>query len=153
MPEETRRGSIFLMSTSPNNPDSADHNSTDDAVQVLRASLRKDLVAAMKSRDKETVSALRTAIAAIDNAEAVAVEDVSSSSSQVGEHVAGAASGVGATEVSRRELSLPDVREVLAGQIAERRTEAEGYDSLGQFDAAARLRREADVLAAYIDGQ
>src|SRR5690348_12624376 len=37
----------------------------------LRASLRADLISAMKARDADTVTALRTAIAAIENAEAV----------------------------------------------------------------------------------
>jgi len=43
--------------------------------QALRAALRQDLTAALRARDAEALAALRTAVAAIDNAEAVATTD------------------------------------------------------------------------------
>jgi hypothetical protein len=79
------------------------------------------------------VSALRTAIAAIDDAEAVDP----------------AAYAVGTTEVARRSLSTDDVRAVLRAHIDGFLTEADGYDALGRHDAAARLRRQADALCGY----
>lgn len=42
-----------------------------DGAQEIRAGLRRGLTAALKARDADAVAALRTAIAAIDNAEAV----------------------------------------------------------------------------------
>lgn len=114
----------------------------------LRATLRADLVAAMKARDADTVTALRTAIAAIDNAEAVdRPENVAATTS---EHVAGAHVGVGSTEAIRRDLTLDDVQAIVSDQMAERSVEADRYDQLGRREAAARLRREAEVLAKYL---
>ena len=124
-----------------------DPGTAEDA-QALRSLLRADLRAAMKARDREAVSALRTALAAIDNAEAVQAPDAPAG--QQSEHVAGATAGVGSAEAARRVLSADDVRALLRAQIDERRTEAEVYETGGQADAAARLRREADTLGAYL---
>nr|MDT0662861.1 hypothetical protein [Micromonospora sp. DSM 115978] len=110
--------------------------------------LRADLVAAMKARRPEVVAALRTAIAAIDNAEAVQAPDRTAAASS--EHVAGARSGVGSTETDRRVLAIADVHALLAAQVTERVAEADRYDSYGRHDAAARLRREADALSRYL---
>jgi hypothetical protein len=49
---------------------------TDDA-QALRAALRLGLTAAPKARDRDALAALRTAITAIDNAEAVPARSAS----------------------------------------------------------------------------
>ena len=119
-----------------------------ETVHELRSALRADLVAAMKARRPEVVSALRTAIAALDNAEAVAVPDTPAES--VSEHVAGVSIGVGSTETERRALSVEEVRTLLRSQIEERVTEAERYESLGRSDAAQRLRIEADALRKYL---
>jgi uncharacterized protein YqeY len=118
-------------------------------VQTLRSALRADLVAAMKARQPDAVTALRTAIAAIDNAEAiVVVDDVGGPLAS--EHIAGARAGVGSTEAHRRVLSLAEVRAILEAQISERIVEANRYDALAQHDAASRLRREAEVLQRYV---
>ncbi|MET8032007.1 hypothetical protein [Streptomyces sp. NPDC005345] len=119
--------------------------------QALRSLLRTDLVAAMKARRTEAVSALRTAIAVIDNAEAVDTP-AQASVHAVSEHVAGARTGVGSTEAERRVLSLDDVRALLQAQVDDRTGEADRYDTYGQRDAALRLRREADVLRQYLVG-
>ncbi|RBY85407.1 hypothetical protein [Blastococcus sp. TF02A-26] len=119
-----------------------------DAAGELRARLRAGLVAAMKARQPETVSALRTAIAAIDNAEAVEVPEGAPVAGS--EHVAGARVGVGAAEAQRRTLSLDEVRALLAQQVDERVTEAERWEGHGRDDAAGRLRREADALREYL---
>src|SRR4051812_46902607 len=88
---------------------------------TTRDELRRALPAAMRSRDTIAVSALRSAIAALDNAEAVAVETLAKTSAATpSQHVAGAAVGVGAAEVARRELSPADVVAVLEREIAER---------------------------------
>ena len=121
-----------------------------DNAQPLRARMRADLVAAMKARETETVSALRTTLAAIDNAEAVAMpENVMDT---VSGPIAGARTGVGSTEARRRDLSIDDLRAIVAAQIAERVDAAGQYDVFGRPEEATRLRREADVLRAYVDG-
>lgn len=79
----------------------------------IRAALRADVTAAMKARDRDAVSALRTAIAAIDNAEAIATD--ADHGGQTSGDIAGAVGGVGSTEAARRDLTTPDVRAVLRG--------------------------------------
>ncbi len=113
--------------------------------------MRAGLVTAMKARDKDAVSALRATLAAFDDAEAVAVpEEIGPL--PVSEHVAGGAVGLGAAEVARRELTVDDLRRILTAQVTERTAEAGRYESYEQFEAAARLRREADVLRRYLAG-
>jgi uncharacterized protein YqeY len=46
-----------------------------DGADALRAALRGGLVDAMRARDADASAALRTAIAALDNAQAVAAPD------------------------------------------------------------------------------
>ncbi|MGV9710535.1 hypothetical protein ACWDTI_07715 [Gordonia sp. NPDC003424] len=50
----------------------------------------------------------------------------------------------------RRDLGLADAQAILTGLIDEYLTEAQRYDQLGQADAAARLRDEADTLRIYL---
>lgn len=114
----------------------------------LRARLRADLTAAMKARERTAVSALRTALAAVDNAEAVRAPEGAVTATS--EHVAGARQGVGSTEAARRELSAADLADLLRAQVDERREEAARYAALGRDGAAERLRAEADVLAVYL---
>lgn len=121
----------------------AGHALTDDGESIhrfltggldLRTLLRRDLGTALKARDAEAAAALRTAIAAIDNAEAVDPTTMS----------------VGSTEVPRRDLSMADVRAILHNHIDDYVTEADRYQSLAQQDAAQRLRRQADTLRRYL---
>ncbi len=110
--------------------------------------LRRDLTAAQRARDEVAVSALRSVIAAIENAAAV---DAAVSPRPPGsEYVAGAAAGWGATEVDRRELADDELRDVVRVEVEERRAAAAEYDGLGRGDVAERLRREADLLVAYL---
>jgi uncharacterized protein YqeY len=114
----------------------------------IRAALRRDLHAALKSRQSEVVAALRTALAAIDDAEAV---DPTSGGATLGAGpIAGATRGVGSSDVARRALSADDVRGVLRRQVDDYSAEADRYETLGRPDAAARLRREAGALDRYL---
>ncbi|MDR6174524.1 uncharacterized protein YqeY [Nocardioides zeae] len=115
---------------------------------TLRDALRADLVVALRARDRTVATALRTTIAAIDNAEALPTDDVAPPTSGP---VAGAVAGLGATEAVRRELSPNDLAVLLTTQVAERRAAADEVERHGRDADAARLRREADVVAAYRD--
>ena len=109
------------------------------SADMLRAALRRDLTAAMRARDAEATAALRTAIAAIDNAEAVpapAAAPVVTSA-----HIAGAQAGFGTAEAARRQLTTAELTALLRVQLAEYETEAASYAALGRPEAAARLRR------------
>lgn len=101
----------------------------------------------MRARDAVAVSALRSAIAALDNAEAVSVGAVPTTGS---EHVAGTAVGLGAAEVPRRELTEGETTAVLEREIADRVAAAEQAEQHGATDHAARLRAEAAVLKRYV---
>ena len=114
----------------------------------LRAALRQGLTTALKARDTEALAALRTAIAAIDNAEAIATTDTHRPVTSA--DIAGASSGVGSTEAVRQSLSIGQLRDIVRGQITEYAREADRYDALGQPDAAHRLRHRARILAAHV---
>ncbi len=116
--------------------------------EMLRAALRRDLTAAMKARDPDAVAVLRTAIAAIDNAEAVAAPGTAPAATSV--HVAGARAGLGAAEVPRRQLAGDELRAILRDQLAEYTREADRYAAHGQHAAAERLRNQASLLAGYL---
>ena len=118
------------------------------AAEALRAALRHGLTTALKARDTDAMAVLRTAIAAIDNAQAVPAAGLSPPAASA--HVAGARRGVGSTEAARRQLSGSDLRDLLRDQIAEHAREADRYADLGQADAAQRLRRQARTLGAYL---
>lgn len=114
----------------------------------MRKTMRNGLTAALKERDRTAIGALRSALAAIENAEAVprqrepgAVE---------GEHVAGATLGNGAADVPRRQLSESEVAAIVTAEVRERSTNASEYERLGRYERAQRLRAEADVLNGYL---
>jgi uncharacterized protein YqeY len=129
-----------------------------DGATGMRQRLRTALTAAMKARDQVRVRALRDGLGAIDNAEAVDVPDRApgaevaddAASMQHSSPIAGARSGLGASEVARRSLSAERVRDVIRTQVDERRAAAEEYERAGAPDQAARLRDEADVLDAFL---
>ena len=77
----------------------------------LRSRLRAALVDARRARDAETVSTLRTALAALENAEAVPTGSVAGA-------LEDAPVGVGAAEAERRVLSEADELAVLDAEIA-----------------------------------
>jgi uncharacterized protein YqeY len=118
------------------------------AERPLRTRLREALVAAMRRRDAAAVSALRSTLAAIDNAEAV---DPSHAPSATSGAIAGAVGGLGAAEVPRVQLSEHEVAALVRAAIDERHDAAAQYERLGQSDRVARLRDEAAALAEHID--
>lgn len=113
----------------------------------MHARLRRDLTAALRSRDEVAVAALRSALAAVDNAGARPATDRPSHTT---EHVAGAARGVGSTEVERRPLTEAELRGIVEAEVAERSAAAREYDRLGRPERAGRLRAEADLLRRYL---
>ncbi|MBB4685577.1 polyprenol phosphomannose-dependent alpha 1,6 mannosyltransferase MptB [Amycolatopsis jiangsuensis] len=117
---------------------------------AMRADLRDDLKVALKSRDRAAVTALRSALAAIDNAEAVPVGPTVDTT--VGnERVAGVAVGLGAAEVPRRDLTDADVRSIVENEVRERTEAAEQYERLGRAEQAEQLRAEAAVLQRHLE--
>jgi hypothetical protein len=122
----------------------ARNGTADDA----RGALRAELVAAMKSGRRDDVATLRTAIATLDNAEAIRPPDRDPSSASA--HVAGASAGVGSSDVERRTLTTRDVRRILTDLIAELITDADQLDALGRRDDASKLRNSATLLLTHV---
>lgn len=116
----------------------------------LRERLRAALPAAMKARDAVAVAALRSALAAIDNAEAVGAALAPPGAGSA--DVAGAVLGVGAAEAERRSLTDAQVEELVRAEVADRQAAARQYEHAGHRQRAERLRGEAGVLGAYLDG-
>ena len=113
------------------------------------ARLRLALAEALRARDTIAVSALRSALGAIGNAEAVepgAAAPMGSGSP----HVAGAAAGLGAAEAPRRRLSAAEVEQIVRAEVGERERAARDYERTGHADRAGRLRREARLLLAVL---
>jgi hypothetical protein len=115
----------------------------------LRARLRLALAEALRARDTIAVSALRSALGAIGNAEAVE-PGAAAPAGSAGPHVAGAVSGLGAAEVPRRRLSAAQIEQIVRAEAAEREDAAGGYERAGQAGRAGRLRREAQLLLAVL---
>lgn len=104
----------------------------------LRDRLRAALLDARRARDAETVATLRTALAALENAEAVPVGRTSGA-------IGDASVGVGTTEARRGVLSDADEIVVLDDEIASLEEADRAYaDSVPERAAAAR--RAAQTL-------
>lgn len=114
----------------------------------LRVRMRQALPEAMRSRDRAAVSALRSALAALDNAEAVPVGEVELRGSALEQSPVGA----GTTEAARRELSERDAADIVRAEVTERLEAAAQSAMPAHADRAARLRAEAAVLLRFLDG-
>ena len=117
-------------------------------VQPIRAALRAGLTPAMRARDKVATTAIRSAIAAIDNAEAVPAEALDTSPSEG--PIAGARLGLGAGEAQRRELSEQEVADIVELEISGRLAAATEVERAGRSDHGERLRAEAAVLESFV---
>lgn len=84
----------------------------------------------MKARDAVAVAALRSALAAIDNAEAV---DAAQASQPDAGHrrLAGTVRGLRAAEVARRRLGAAEMDDLVGAEAAERHTAAGEYERAG----------------------
>jgi uncharacterized protein YqeY len=87
----------------------------------LKARLRADLTAAMRSRDAVRLGPLRLLVTAITNRE----------------------------KELRRELSDDEVREVAGREVKKRTESIEAFEGAGRTDLVERERAELDVLEAY----
>jgi uncharacterized protein YqeY len=114
----------------------------------IRARLGAALRLALRARDTLSAAALRSALAAIGNAEAISPP--SGPGAAGSRHVAGAAVGLGAGEAERRYLTEAEVGDIVQAEITERQDAASQYERAGQGDRAERLRREAGVLVAVL---
>lgn len=109
-------------------------NSTADT--SVRTALRAAIVDAIRSRDREAAATYRTALAAIDNAEAVPATEAPRAGA-----IESASLGVGAADAPRRALTELQMRGIVAAEADALRDAAEARAA-----HADPLRREADRL-------
>jgi hypothetical protein len=116
---------------------------------TLRAALRSRHTRAMRHRHREATAVLRSAIAAIENAEAVTVpaDDASTSSGSV----AGAVLGVGASEAERRVLDAATERAIVLAEAAGLREAQQAYAAAGESSRAQSASAGAELLQAVLD--
>jgi len=116
----------------------------------IRTRLRRALGDALKARDAGTVSALRSAMSAIANAEAIEPgPDRPAGTGSV--HFAGSVAGVGAAEAKRRRLTEADVAAIVREEAAEREAAADQYERAGHAAEAAGLRHGTRALMAALE--
>jgi hypothetical protein len=101
----------------------------------------------MKAQRRDEMAALRSLIAAIDNAEAVGDNPPAPWTSSA--HVAAAVRGLRAGEAERRVLSEHELRRLIDAELWERGAQAEKLEVLGRAEEASRLRFEAEVISRY----
>ncbi len=107
----------------------------------LHSRLREDLLTAMRDRDRDRVAALRLAVAALDNAGAVAIDDRGPA---MPPHI-----GLGG-DVDRLPLGEGEDHALLRVEVEHLVASARGLETAGRSDEAGRQRRMADVLARYL---
>ncbi|MGW0608938.1 hypothetical protein [Streptomyces sp. NPDC002788] len=103
----------------------------------------------MRARDKAAVSALRGTLAALDNAEAVPVDESALRAGALEQSPVGA----GATEAVRRELGEREVLDVVRAEAAERLEAAARLTAPAHAARAERLRAEAAVLLRFLEAE
>ncbi|MDQ1092876.1 uncharacterized protein YqeY [Xanthomonas sacchari] len=114
-----------------------------DAAARLVARLKSDLTAALRARNAAEIAVLRQLIAAIDDAQAVAVGD---RHDRYRVH----AFGDPAVEVPRRSLDDAALRALLEREIHARGAAATTYRRLAQDERAQALDDAVRVLRRYL---
>ena len=107
---------------------------------MIRKQMKTELLQAMKAGRKADVTTLRTLIAAIDNAEAVPVDEtpIIPFNGRNG-------------DVPRLQLKPEDIKQILHREAEERRTAAAEYERLGRLDQVAMLKASIALIERYID--
>jgi uncharacterized protein YqeY len=117
---------------------------------TVQRRLRLALREALRARDMTAASALRSALAAIGNAQAVP-PGTAPPAGTGSPRVAGAAAGVAAAEAERRSLSDAEAEGIVRVEITQHQAAARDYERAGHAVRAGRLRREADVLMSALN--
>lgn len=91
----------------------------------------------MRARDRGTAAALRGALSAIDQAEAVAADGHEATIGALG-------------DVARRELTTADVTRVLRAEIVEHERAAAFHRERGEDDRAGVLMAQARAVARFL---
>lgn len=106
--------------------------------EPIRERLKIGLKAAMKARQHEVVSVLRSALSAIDNAEAVPLD--ASMVAVVGK----------LNEVARKELSEEQMRAIVQTEADALKSSIADYQTLGKAEEAEQLQTQWEALNQYL---
>lgn len=106
--------------------------------------IKQDMRQAMKSGERVRLNALRSLLAQISNAEAIAPQGNKVNDDSP---VAGAAEGVGSTEVSRKQLTLAEVHSIVHGEISEIKAVLDGLDETSEY--ASELREKIAAIQMH----
>jgi uncharacterized protein len=117
---------------------------SEDAGGAMKARLRADLSAAMKSKNSFEAKVIRALVAAIDNAEAPPIS--AERTAPTDPHVPGRSS-----EIERLLLSRSDVRDILLAELHESERAAAELERLKITDRAEALRAETLLVKRYLD--
>ena len=115
-----------------------------NAAEAMKARLRADLKAAMRSRCASEAQVLRMLLGAIDNAEAVPLPH--------GERGYVVRAFGEAAEKPRLLLTAADVLAVIRRHVETSRAAAAEMERVGQPDRADTIRAEAVIAERYLDG-
>ncbi len=113
------------------------------AADSMKERLRADLSGSMRARNAIETEVIRSLLAALDNAEALPLDQERRASLQ-------ARFGDGSAEAGRHSLSSEDVAAVIDAEIRHRADSAADLERLGQGDRAEILRRQAQIAERYI---
>lgn len=119
---------------------------------TIRDALDAELAAALKRRDTAVVRAVRSALSALSNAEAVPGVPHTTASTGSPE-VAGAVPGLGATEAARVRVTEAQQQAVVQTEIAELAGHAERLARLCRWDEADGARRGMRTLTRVLDAR
>jgi uncharacterized protein len=118
---------------------------------TVRERLGLALRESLRTRDAVASAALRSALSAIGNAEAVSADAIPAAGTSSA-HIAGAASGLRAADVPRRILSEDEMAAIVRAEITDLEQSADQYARAGHADQAEVLRSQARVLDAVLAG-
>ncbi len=105
---------------------------------TIRDQITADLKTALKARQMETVSTLRTILGEIANAEAVETDtDFVPMSGR-------------SNDVPRRVLTDADIRGILTAEADHHRAAIAEFESVGHQDAIERLQAGLDLINGYL---
>jgi uncharacterized protein YqeY len=106
----------------------------------LRQVLQAELITAMKNQDRQTVVAIRAALSAIANEEAVPSTERAGAIEDAGR----------SADVPRRELTHQQIKLILLDEVQERRNSAGYLRTAGRNEEADSREAEAAVLERYL---
>lgn len=106
----------------------------------IRQVLQAELITAMKNQDRQTVAAIRAALSAIANQEAVPSTERAGAIEQSSE----------SAEAPRRELTPRQIKLILLDEVEKRRNSAGYLRTAGRQEEADARDAEAAVLERFL---